>query len=129
MSKFYGQLPQDDGNYIPQLYFKSDWILDPCEDPEVERAMKQFLSSTCQEQHCYSRLILSNIFPHHWRLIKLLRNHNDFKVVEADKNHGDCILNWNTYIRRAFEDHLGNTETLLMHYSKGSIWLSKIYQQ
>jgi hypothetical protein len=121
MSTFNGQPPQDDGNYIPQLYFKSGWTLHPCENPEVERAMKQFLSSTCQEQHRYYRLILSNIFPHHWWLIKLLRNHDEYKVVEADKNLGNCILNWNTYIRRAFEDHLGNTETLMTHYSRGGI--------
>ena len=111
ISTFYDKPPQDDGSYILQLYFKSDWIPNPCKDLGVERAMKKFLTSIRQEQqHRYSRPILSNIFPHHWRLIRRLRNHDDYIVVEADKNLGGCILNRSTYISRTFQDHLGNSE-------------------
>jgi hypothetical protein len=111
ISTFYGKPPQDDGSYIPKLYFKSDWKPDPCKDQGVERAMKKFLASIRHEQQQrYSRPILSNIFPHHWRLIRRLKNHDDYIVVEADKNLGGCILNRDTYISRTFQDHLGNTE-------------------
>jgi hypothetical protein len=73
--------------------------------------MKKFLASIRHEQQQrYSRPILSNIFPHHWRLIRRLKNHDDYIVVEADKNLGGCILNRDTYISRTFQDHLGNTE-------------------
>jgi hypothetical protein len=50
ISTFYGKPPQDDGSYIPQLYFKSNWIPDPCKDQGVERAMKKFLASIRHEQ-------------------------------------------------------------------------------
>ena len=40
ISTFYGQPPQDDRKYIPQLYFKNDvWDPDPCENEEVEKAI------------------------------------------------------------------------------------------
>lgn len=110
ISTFYGKPPQEDRNFIPQLYFKNDaWDPDLCENKEVERAMKRFLTSIHRERRRYSKPILSNIFPHHWRLIRHLKNHDQYIVVEADKNLGGCILNRDVYISRAIQDHLGDS--------------------
>ena len=37
-----------------------------------------------------------------------LKDHNDYIVVEGDKNLGPCILDRSYYIYRAFKDHLGD---------------------
>ncbi|KAL3827473.1 hypothetical protein ACHAXA_003742 [Cyclostephanos tholiformis] len=39
---------------------------------------------------------------------KFLKNHDDYIVVEADKNLGGCLLSRDDYITRAFMDHLGD---------------------
>ena len=37
-----------------------------------------------------------------------LKDHNDYIIVEGDKNLGPCILERSYYTWRAFHEHLGN---------------------
>ena len=108
ISTFKGAVPREEGRYIPELYIKSDWIADPSDKPEVEAAIKAFTNAVSQEQKRYTKTKLPNLLPHHWKLVKFLKNHDDYIVVEADKNLGGCLLSRDDYITRAFMDHLGN---------------------
>ena len=109
ISTFRNAPPPEEGSYIPELYIKSDWKADPSDIPEVEAAIKAFTHAVTQEQRRYNRTKLPNLFPHHWNIFKFLKNHDDYIVVEADKNLGGSILSRDDYIARAFSDHLGNT--------------------
>ena len=103
ISTFRNATPPEEGSYIPELYIKSDWKADPSDIPEVEAAIKAFTHAVTQEQRRYNRTKLPNLFPHHWNIIKFLKNHDDYIVVEADKNLGGNILSRDDYIARAFQ--------------------------
>jgi hypothetical protein len=109
ISTFRNAPPREEGKYIPELYIKSDWEADPSDLPEVEAAIKAFTHAVTNEQRRYNRTKLPNLLPHHWNITQFLKNHDDYIVVEADKNLGGCIMSRDDYIARAFSDHLGNT--------------------
>lgn len=45
------------------------------------------------------------------RLLKELQADKRFIVCLSDKNLGPCIIKREAYIKKAFDDHLGNTDT------------------
>ena len=118
ISTFRAAPPPKEGSYIPQLHIKSDWEPDPSDVPEVEAAITAFTRAVTSEQRRYNRTKLPNLLPHHWNIMKFLKNHDKYIVVEADKNLGGCILSRDDYITRAFSDHLGNTSV----YRRISQW-------
>ena len=83
-------------------------MANPSDIPDVEAAIVAFTNAVTEEHQRYNRVRLPNLFPHHWNIIKFLKNHDDYIVVEADKNLGGCIMSRDDYIARAFSDHLGN---------------------
>ena len=40
--------------------------------------------------------------------MKSLKDHDNYIVVEGDKNLGPCILERSRYILKSFKEHLGN---------------------
>ena len=54
--------------------------------------------------------LASSILRRHWKLIKSLRENDDFIIIEADKNLGGCFLLRKTYCDRAIAEHLGNRQ-------------------
>jgi hypothetical protein len=110
ISTFRAAAPREEFQYIPELYVKSDWIANPSDIPEVEASNKAFSTAVVQEQKRYNQTKLPNLFPHHWNLIKFLKNQDKYIVVEADKNLGGCILSHANYINHIFSDHLRNTQ-------------------
>jgi hypothetical protein len=53
----------------------------------------------------------SNLTPQQHRLIRAIKEDQQFILCLTDKNLGPAILERDTYIRRAFQDHLGNANT------------------
>jgi hypothetical protein len=53
----------------------------------------------------------SNLTPQQHRLIRTLQADTRFKVCLTDKNLGPAILERETYIQRAFQDHLAHADT------------------
>ena len=100
-----------DGNitYIPELHFRNDCNFAPSATREIERSLRLFEYDVIQRRKKYLRTTIPNIFPRHSMLAKDLRQHDNFIVVEADKNLGGCILERDTYIKRAISEHLSNT--------------------
>jgi hypothetical protein len=45
------------------------------------------------------------------KMLSNLRNNRDFTVIPADKNLGPCIMERETYIRRALQNHLNDNTT------------------
>ena len=97
------------GSYIPSLYLKSDYKFELASE-KIEKAVKHFssdLKNTLIKLQ-QLRVILPNLPSHLFNLMSTLKDHNDYIVVEEDKNLGPCILDRSYYIYRALEDHLGN---------------------
>ena len=61
-----------------------------------------------QRKNQRRRRPISNLSPTAWRIINLLRRHDIYIVVPADKNLGPAILERDKYIRRCISEHLGN---------------------
>lgn len=100
---------EDDGDYIKSLYIKSDYKFDEASE-DIEQALNNFEEAVLndKQQTKQRRKVYSNLTPYHWDLIESLRNHDDYIIVEADKNLGPCLLDRQVYIERGCSEHLGN---------------------
>ena len=77
------------GDTVPSLYLNSDFKFDPAPD-RLEKAIEQFNSKIkftlkLLQQH---RNVTPNLPPYLLDLILLLKNHNDYIIVEGDKHLG-----------------------------------------
>ena len=103
---------EEDGNYIPELYLKSDFeFKDTCQGIKLglcnfKSAVRHKLMLLRQRRHLKPQLILS---PLSFDLMQHLKNHTMLIVVHGDKNLCPCILSRTFYIFKGFSEHLGNT--------------------
>ena len=102
--------PQDPRkNYIPELYYKSDWDPPECDEhQEVEEALDNFESAMRDHQSKFNAPSLSNLNYIQWRQCETLKCNNEFISVEADKNLGGCCLYRDTYGVHGVDEHLGD---------------------
>jgi len=100
----------DDYEYIPKLYHKSTYKFPPASE-EIETALNNFERELKQQQqqNYNKRKVSSNLPPTALRLIKFLRRHDIYMIIEADKNLGPIIMDRETYIKRCISEHLGNS--------------------
>ena len=98
------------GDYIPSLYLNSGFKFDPASD-RLEKVITQFASKIKSTLKLLQqrRKGLPNLPPYLLDLMLWMKDHNDYIIVEGDKNLGPCILEKSYYIWRAFQEHLGNT--------------------
>ena len=97
------------GNYIPSLYLNSDFKFDPASD-RLEKSLEQFTLNIKSAVKLLQqrRNVTPNLPPYLMDLMLWFKDHNDYIIVEGDKNLGPCILERSYYIWRAFKDHLGD---------------------
>jgi hypothetical protein len=102
---------EDDGNYIPKLYIKSDYRFDPA-SPDLEKALTSFkkaVLSTQQQLRNRRKRPRRNLSHGNWNLLHFLRKNDIYIVVHGDKNLGPCIIDRKFYIEKGCLEHLGNT--------------------
>jgi len=102
--------PEDtDGDYIKELYIKSDYEF-PLASDVIEEALSDFQRVIQAEQAEIRarRKPKRNLTPAQWELIQFLKRNDMYIVVEADTNLGPCILDRIVYIRRGISEHIGN---------------------
>ena len=93
-----------------QLFVPSKWKPDHSEIPrelvcrvdQFSRAIKQLF--VAQQDH-------SNLLPSQQRALRELKARKDLIVLKTDKNLGPAIVEREVYIRKAFEEHLGDPKT------------------
>jgi hypothetical protein len=61
--------------------------------------------------HFHRRHATSNLPCHHQHLLQSLRDNKEFTVFPSNKNVGPCILKYEAYIKRVFQDHLLDAST------------------
>ncbi len=96
-------------DYIPGLYIKSDYPF-PSASDDIEEAIDNFQAAfeAAQKQNSKRHKFKPNLTHAQWTLMRFLRKHNKYIVVEADKNLGPCIMDRSVYIRRGCIEHLGD---------------------
>ena len=96
-------------SYIPQLYIKSEYEFPHAPD-EIEEAMDNFEADfrSAQLRQSHRRRSKPNLTYAQNQLLRFLRRHDDYIIVEADKNLGPTILDRTTYIQQGCIEHLGN---------------------
>jgi hypothetical protein len=93
-----------------QLFIKSDWAPDPDDIPiEFRSRVSHFLK--CVKSAYRFKCGPSNLLPYQQYLLYTLRHSQDFNVLPTDKNLGPALLERETYIRRAYDDHLFDDST------------------
>jgi hypothetical protein len=95
--------------YNPKMYASSDWIQPKLFTPIYLRerlsAFKTALKTQYKPRRCQS-----NLLKHQQRSLNLLRNQDDFLIVQCDKNLGPAIIEKDEYIKLALL-HLQYTTT------------------
>ena len=98
----------DEVTYNPKLYISSGKVFDYA-GGDIEDAIDAFETDVRRTQAQFNRKHAKNISTRKYQLVISFRQHDRYIIIEADKNLGPCILERETYIRRALEEHLGNT--------------------
>jgi hypothetical protein len=88
-----------------KLYIKSDWCpLDWMIPHPIQRRFRNFSTATntlFQKKKCHPNLL----WHQHLALSQLQKDHR-FLIISCDKNLGPAIIERDTYIKRALNDHL-----------------------
>ena len=111
-ANFWIQNTQPEGcenTYNPKLYFKSATVFGP-NSPELERILEDFASSLRKAEKRWRSRNHPNLTPRQYKLLLCFKESDEYIIIEADKNLGVCILERDYYIRRAIEEHLGNSK-------------------
>ena len=98
----------DEETYNPKLYISSGAVFDYAGE-DIEDAIDAFETDVRRTQAQFNKKHAKNISTRKYQLVISFRQHDRYIIIEADKNLGPCILEQETYIRRALEEHLGNT--------------------
>lgn len=99
-----------DSEYNPKLYVSQEKWFD--EAPiEVENGINAFEEEYRRLQIRYHKRTMPNLSNAQLELAAKQKLNDWTIVVAADKNLGPCILHRETYLKRAFEEHLGDFET------------------
>ena len=109
IGRIYTYLDEEDvaGNYNPKLYINSDTPFD-INCAYLENQINAFVKEFSSTRRRYLKRTAPNLTNKQFRLISDMKNNTIYIIIEADKNLGPCILEREHYIRRAFEEHLGN---------------------
>ena len=100
----------DQTQYNPKLHIRTHWM------PAVWKVSQTTVHRTDAFLHSLKQLFKKkqctpNLSSTQLLLLKKLRSKTDFIITKADKNLGPCILETDTYIQYALQDHLNDRST------------------
>jgi hypothetical protein len=95
----------------PKLFIRSDWIPSRSDIPiEYRIRIDTFLDNL--KRLCPSKKnCSSNLLPLQRTTLSHLRQNHNLVIFPSDKNLGPAIIDRQTYIKRAFSEHLSDTST------------------
>ena len=116
-----------DDKPVPKLYFRSNWKPPDYDfDPElIERLerFKQSIKTTVSRQ----RRSRSNLLPLQRTAYAFLRRNNNLHVFKTDKNLGPAIIETKSYIQRALDEHLSDSNTYgKLHELAADSWMDEL---
>ena len=104
---------EDDEEVLPKLYLRSTWTPPKWEIP---RTIHERIDVFGQQLPLLfpKRRGKSNLLPNQLRaLSSLAANRHKLMIVKCDKNLGPAVIETPRYIKRAFSDHLGDSNTYM----------------
>ena len=102
---------EEERDYNPSLYIKSDWQ-PPNANAQIEHRIDKFetMLSSAREQILNNTRPSSNLSSIQQNLMKTMKDNPDFIIVNTDKNLGPAIIEREVYIKNILTEHL-NTKT------------------
>ncbi len=107
---FWNNVESDDSEYNPKLYISQHKLFDPASNL-IECRINAFEVEYRRVQSRYNKPTPPILSPARLNLAAKQKLNNQTIVVTANKNLGPCILNRETYMSRAFTEHLGDFDT------------------
>ena len=120
----------NDDKPVPKLYFKSNWKPPDSEfHPEFIERLTKFVRAihlTTARQ----RRSKSNLLPWQRIAFAFLRNNKHLHVFKTDKNLGPAIIEMETYVRRALDEHLLDSATYgKLHEVAAEFWMDELPEE
>lgn len=120
----------NDDKPVPKLYFKSNWKPPDSEfHPEFIERLTKFVRAihlTTARQ----RRSKSNLLPWQRIAFAFLRNNKHLHVFKTDKNLGPAIIETETYVRRALDEHLLDSATYgKLHEVAAESWMDELREE
>ncbi|KAL3791711.1 hypothetical protein ACHAWO_009969 [Cyclotella atomus] len=99
----------NDNDFNPKLYIKNPEWDPPTASEEIERSLDYFAEHVRIKQHKFSKAQVDrNTTALQIYALRSLKNHNQFVIIEADKNMGVTIWERDVYIKQVLSEHLSN---------------------
>ena len=105
---FSGRPPDQKEPINPRLYIGSGWQPPDWEVPPEIHQRRAIFDRQISSLYKKSRRKDQNLLPFQKQTLAELSTRNDILIIPSDKNLGACILDTDTYILKAFEEHLDN---------------------
>ena len=106
---FYAGETDDPEHYNPKMYVQGNWVPQDWEIPPIIR--HRITTFKAKMEPLFTRRFgRNNLLHHHRRALRMLKNQDDFVVINCDKNMGPAILETSVYVERAIT-HLSDTST------------------
>ena len=98
---------EDDDNYNPKLYTRSEWI-PPRAPDKNEKLIKNFQEGLIARQTLLNNIIkpATNLTAIQHLILITLRNSTEFDILSTDKNIGPAIMEWQGYVFRMLDEYL-----------------------
>ena len=105
---FFAGEKANDITYSKNLHLPSKWEPPKCH-PIIENMLENFATEITQARRCAVQKRHSNITKHQYNILHQMKTSPDFIIWQTDKNLGPAIIERCEYIKRAYTDHLNNT--------------------
>ena len=96
-------------DYIPQMHVPSTWEPLPFDLPSIITDRFSHFEFNLRKMFNKKRRESNNLLPFQKLALKTLALRQDILIVSCDKNLGPAVIQTDTYIARAFSDHLDTT--------------------
>ena len=116
-----------DDKPVPKLYFRSNWKPPDYEfHPELIERLERF-KQAIKTMVSRQRRSRSNLLPLQRTGYAFLRRNNNLHVFKTDKNLGPAIIETKSYIQRALDEHLSDSNTYgKLHELAADSWMDEL---
>ena len=105
---FSGRPPDQQEPINPRLYVASGWQPPNWDLPPEILARQRNFATKITSLFKKTRRKDQNLLPFQKRTLAELARRHDILILPADKNLGPCVIDTDTYVQHAYDDHLSN---------------------
>ena len=102
--------PPEDPDFNPKLYLKSPFFIPNIASFNIEYALDNFEERLTTKHNEYQKRCDPNITVLQNSALRELKDHEQFIIIEADKNMGVTVWKRSEFIKQVLAEHLNNAE-------------------